>query len=557
MVHLIKNKHDFILTFFVGLAFLYGILSFQHYSPSFHDFYIHTFVFFLCSVGLFLFFIKREVKLYTSQALWLVFLLIFIIQPIFNNLIYVDGLIFPIAIILLMLFLSLAVSNIELKDQFIKKMALILALGAILLQLTQFLHIFNVEKLIELMLIPRQKSRFSGNLFQPNQTAFVFVLGIISVMYYFCNKSVIKYFLIFLLSFGVAFTASRTGLLLLVLFVFVFNVFMNKLSGISFFKVKDFISSLLGFTFGVLIYPYFSVAGTVVARAASGLDEARLSLLHRVWLIICDHPVMGGGWKSFSGFGIEYFDRIKWFDSVDHSHFIFGQLLAEFGVFGLIVIFIFIGLLIKNIRVSSIKDAYVLVILMVILFYSFFEFPLWQLRYLIIFSIFLSLYDRGGKVICVINNYLLLSILLLLSFFSLYYSYQYKGVSYLYDRVLNNNKTIAEDKAILLDVNYVYGFGYFDDVIRYEIYSKYMKDLNLIVDIGDRLVRYTPSYYYLIKHATSLALIGNSYNSIYYFKASCNYAYGQYCTETKNYLKSLAERDPDHFEHIYIAVSKN
>ena len=91
MVHLIKNKHDFILTFFVGLAFLYGILSFQHYSPSFHDFYIHTFVFFLCSIGLFLFFLKREVKLYTSQILWLVLLLIFIIQPIFNNLIYVDG----------------------------------------------------------------------------------------------------------------------------------------------------------------------------------------------------------------------------------------------------------------------------------------------------------------------------------------------------------------------------------------------------------------------------------------------------------------------------------
>lgn len=62
MVHLIKNKHDFILTFFVGLAFLYGILSFQHYSPSFHDFYIHTFVFFLCSVGLFLFFIKKGGK---------------------------------------------------------------------------------------------------------------------------------------------------------------------------------------------------------------------------------------------------------------------------------------------------------------------------------------------------------------------------------------------------------------------------------------------------------------------------------------------------------------
>ena len=72
---------------------------------------------------------------------------------------------------------------------------------------------------------------------------------------------------------------------------------------------------------------------------------------------------------------------------------------------------------------------------------------MWQLNYLIIFSIFFIIMI-GGKVICVINSILLLSILLLLSWFH-YIIHQYKEFHILYDRVLNNNKTMAEDKAIL------------------------------------------------------------------------------------------------------------
>ncbi|MQZ31559.1 O-antigen ligase family protein [Acinetobacter haemolyticus] len=550
-----EKIQESIFYFFISLSFLYGILSFQHYSPSFHDFYIHTFVFFFCSIGTTIFFIKKEVNLYFNQFLWLILLFIFLIQPIFNHIIYMDGLIFPIAIIILMLFVSLAVSNLRFKDEFKKNIALTMVVGAILLQLTQFFHILKIESMIELMRLPLQISRFSGNLFQPNQAAFVFVLGVISVMYYFYDKknTLLKYFLVFLLSLSVAFTASRTGLLMLLLGVLSFNILINSFLKVSLLKLNFGFYSILGLILGLFLYPYFSESGNVAERIISGVDEPRLSLLHRTWLIILDHPLLGGGWKSFASFGTEYFNKLAWFDTTDHSHFVFGQLLAEFGLLGLFCIFLLLYLFIKNIKIKNIEQSYVLAILLVILLYSFFEFPLWQLRYLLIFAVFLSLYDSYDRKYYTIKKWYLISfILFLLSIFSLYYSFQYNKIAQVYNIVLDESISHEGKKKEVLDIDYIYGFGYFNDLLVYEVVSNDDSDLNKKIEIGNRLVRYTPSYYYLIKHATFLALIGNTYSANYYFNASCNYAYGRYCEKTKKYLGELSKSNPDKFNDIYL-----
>lgn len=382
-------KKEIIFYLFIGISFLYGVLSYQHYAPSPHDFYIHSIVFTLCSIGVFFSFFKQNIKIYLNQFLWVLLFLIFLIQPILYHINYIEGLTFPLASSLLLLFLSIAASNVINKEKLTLVMCLILGLAAILLFVTQLFHVFQLDFIVKAFNMPLQRSRFSGNLGQPNQTAFVFVLGVISIMYFLRDKySLLKYSLIFLLSIGIALTVSRGGFLMLFLGVLIFNLYLNYFNKISLFRLTSFFTASIGLLCGTLIYPYLSQSFTIVERSATLLGSKRLSHLQQTWLIISEHPFMGIGWKNFTGSGLEYSNQLAWFGTTDHSHFIFGQLWSEFGIFGLALIGLFFYIIFKNIKISNIKQAYISIILAIILMYSCFEFPLWQFRYLMIFLFF-------------------------------------------------------------------------------------------------------------------------------------------------------------------------
>ncbi|UTO19846.1 Wzy polymerase domain-containing protein [Acinetobacter sp. Z1] len=553
----IKNSfNEMFFCLFIGLSFLYGILSYQHYSPSFHDFYIHTIVFALCSIGLSFFYMKKNIKIYLNNFLWFILAIIFIVQPVLNKIIYVDGLIFPLAVTFLTFFLSVAISNMVDKDGITKIIAFILICGSVLLLFTQISHILNIEFIVKAMQIPLQLGRFSGNLFQPNQTAFVFILGVISLMYFCNNKNnILKYILIFILSVGVAFTVSRSGFLMLLLCSFVFNLLLNYFNKISLLKLKDFFICLVGFLFGVLIYPNFS-SGTILERVIGG-DNVRISLLHQSWLIIFEHPITGVGWKNFAGSGLAYFEKIEFLNSADHSHFFFTQLWSEFGILGLLVVFLFFYIFIKNVKILNVRESYVFVVLSIFIIYSCFEFPLWQLRFLIIFSIFLSLYDRTSKSFYIINRGYYVSIILIgFVCLSLYYSYKYSEVARVYDFVVNKNNNLADKVKKLDEINSIFGFGFFDDILIYEVISEGDFNLKVKIDIGNRLVHYLPSYPYLVRHGTSLALSGDEKGATYYFEATCRYSYGSHCEEVKKYLQVLSDQNPDYFKNIYNTVEK-
>lgn len=546
-------KENF-LYIFVSISFLYGILSFQHYSPSFHDFYIHAFVFLFLNIGLFVYFFNKELKIYLNQFLWFLVFLTILVQPIFNNIIYKDALIYPLAIILSILFLSIAISNLNNKEKFISKMSFTIILGAVLLQLTQIFHILKLGFWVDIMHLPLQVERFSGNLFQPNQTAFIFVMAVISVIYFFRNLKfhLLEYFLIFIFSLGVAFTVSRSGFLILFISVLFFNIYYNLLNNVKFINLKYFFISVFGLILGVFLYPYFSNNIDIVNRANMSLDDPRTSLFHRTWLIIKEHPFMGVGWKNFSSAGLEHFNELRWFSSTDHSHFIFGQLISEFGLLGVGIILLFLIVFIKNRKVLSISHLYVLTMILIIVFYSMFEFPLWQLRYLIIFSIFLSVFDRSERVFFIINkSYMFTALTFFFSFFSIYYIFEYKRTSYLYSYILNEKIDLIDKVKEIEKIKPVFGFSFFDDLIVYEVLSNGNFDLNKKIEVGNRLVHYVPSNVYLMRHARNLAEVGQYENSKYFFSASCHYNFGRECEQTKKYLRDLAIYDPENFKNIY------
>lgn len=548
-----ESTNEILLYLFISLSFLYGILSYQHYAPSFHDFYIQSIAFSLCGIGLFFFFIRKNIKIYLNSFFWIILFLIFLIQPIFYNIVYVDGLIFPLTITLLMFFLSVAISNFSNREKLIRNISFLVALTAILLWITQVVHIFKIENIISLMKLPLQNNRFSGNIFQPNQAAFVFVLGVISLMYTLRGKYILlNYFLIFILSLGVAFTVSRSGFLILILSVLIFEFLLNYFENIPLYKLKFFIICVLGLVLGVMVYPYFSPTINIVDRATTSLGDTRLAHIHQSWLIISEHPIMGIGWKNFTGTGLTFSDQISWFNTVDHSHFFLTQLWTEFGVLGLGLVTLFGYILIKNIKISTLNEAYVAVFLMVIMMYSCFEYPLWQFRYLIIFAVFLSLYDRSEKIYYTFQKgYIISTILVVFIIGSLYYSYQYMHVARAFEFVGNSKNSIEDKTSKVLGLDLTYGLGFFNDLMIYEVIAEGNYTLEDKISMGNKIVNYFPTYPYLVRHGTLLGLNGNQEQAIYYLSASCDFDYGQHCKYTKEHLKSLVEQEPSQFKEIY------
>lgn len=556
-----KKTFNSYFIFFIGIAFFYGILSFQHYAPSVHDFYINSIVFFICSVGTFFCLLKKKyLEIKINQFLWLFCLGVFIIQPFINYITYIDGLIFPIAQFLLVLIISIVVSNLNDNKKFIESLAIILSITSFFLLLTQFSHVFKIHYFVDLMRIPLQNQRFSGNLFQPNQTAFVFVLGVISLIFLSEKiNSYLKYFLIFLMSIGVYFTASRSGLLMLIIFSLILNIYINYSESKKIFIVKDFLCIIGGVIIGVFSYAYFTNGIDTLNRASLSNEDPRLAFLKQAELIFLEHPITGVGWKNFASTGLDYYERVGYLSTTDHTHFIFTQLISEFGLLGLLVIIIFFFVLIKNIFFIKDKyDFYVFSVLLIFIVYSCFEYPLWYFRYLMIFSIFFSLFDKTSKSYYRIDKGYLISIVsFLLSVFSIYYIYQYNKVAYVNDIVFSETQKDSSKFNAISSMDSVFGFTYYKDLFLYQTISidGFLLDDSIV--IGERLVNYVPLPEYLMKQGALMGLDGQQIKSYNYFKAACYYQSGRKCQVAEQYLNSLAKQYPEYFQVIYLELIKN
>jgi O-antigen ligase len=554
------KKYENILVFFLGLSFFYGVLSYQHYAPSSHDFFINSISFILCTFGLFLFYIlNSSIKVKLNSLLWIFLFIVFLFQPIINNIIYVDGLIFPLAQIFIIFTLSVAVSNIRDKDYFIKWLSVVIIFTSFSLLLTQLIHFFNINFLVEIMRLPLQEKRFSGNLFQPNQTAFVLVLGVISTIFLLNKKNFLKFLIVFFLSLGVALTVSRTGFLMLLFSLLLFNLFDNFLENRKIIILKDFLFGVLGLVIGLFLYSYFSENINTIERVSESSKDVRLNFLHQTFLIIKDNPITGVGWKNFASTSLQYYDQVGWLSLTDHSHFIFGHIVSEFGILGWGIIVLFFIIFIKNFYyIKNRSEIYVILILLTFIVYSSFEYPLWYFRYLMVFSIFFALYDNRTKKIYEINRGYLVAIpILIILLFAIYYSFQYKKLAYLNDIIFNDTVSDRVKYEKIAQTKFVFGFSYFSDLFLYQSLSTDGFLLKDSIEIGERLVKYIPMNQYLVKQGTLMGLDGQEEKAYNYFKASCSYHRGIECENTKNYLKELSLHYPENFDGIYRKINNN
>lgn len=171
------------------------------------------------------------------------------------------------------------------------------------------------------------------------------------------------------------------------------------------------------------------------------------------------------------------------------------------------------------------------------------------------FSIFLALYDQSEKSYYTFHKgYIVSAILAAMIGLSVYYAQQYIKVANTFSFMANPQVTLEQKTNKVLQLNPTYGFGFFNDLMIYEIVAEGNYPLEDKIAMGHKMVHYFPTYPYLVRHGTLLALNGNQEQAIYYLSASCDFDYGKNCKYTKEHLKAFAEQNPNQFEEIHQVI---
>ena len=99
----IKKNSLSIFLGFLSLVYLLGVTSYKHTSMGRWDMYMGLVLTLLLAIGLLIWYSSNSIKkIGISTVTWLLMLLVFILQPLLNHITYLDSLIFPIGIMLVL-----------------------------------------------------------------------------------------------------------------------------------------------------------------------------------------------------------------------------------------------------------------------------------------------------------------------------------------------------------------------------------------------------------------------------------------------------------------------
>src|SRR5690625_2212277 len=305
---------------------------------------------------------KRGVMITTVDIMWILFLSLFVLNIVLNNLItsanLIDILIYASAILFLLL-VKVDMKLFEYPLKWIKILGIIYALSAIFqylftdVYLSHILPLFTQSEQSSILKLLRGNS-YTGFTNQTAHLAGYIVSGIGIIIFSnwktkLSTKIVLISYLIVLLI-GLLLTAKRAHLLFLIVAALITIIFtLNN---------KTFIKNALKLTAGGLaaIFIAFLLITSVelsddspimgfvneIDATISGVIEGedissgRLTLYERSWYLFNDNPIFGIGWKEFINNSLGLINT----DEGSHPHNIYLQLLTELGILGFILFII-------------------------------------------------------------------------------------------------------------------------------------------------------------------------------------------------------------------------
>lgn len=561
LYRLISNKTTIVLLV-LSVAFLIGILSFEHVYPGDRDFNLGALQLVIISAGLALYIAlskyNENIRLSYMSLFWLIFALYLLIQIFLIDFDYPDEIYLLLGVSIFFFILSTVISNLSNIDKqyLVDGLTSFLILGCLLELLTQLGHLYQLAFLYGDILLPIEyNGRPIGNIGQPNQLAYIYSLGLLASIYKISHLTYTKSWVqhlrigyysvaIGLFALGIALTASRGGIILL-LFAIVtssllfYSEFLARIKALGVFSIV----SILGFFFGSYLLAANSQMVTAAARLASGESKPlRLYQLEQSWIIFQQQPVVGIGWGKYSTGVLENALNLPWFIYNSHSHMIFSQIATELGVIGLIIIVVPMLLVIPR-RVFKLQYAYqkiALACVLITLLYSLSEYPLWYFVYLTIFVVFFSLIDFkvfnvNFNVVKKYTSVLVLSVMCVYAFFGYKTYMKYSDVA---TELMTGGDLINIQKNIDSELPVFFGLSKHRNKLLYAMAGTGADNLNIKIELGNKVLSYENSFYFLIKQANYYVLSNDDKSALLLYKKACVYNFAEECNKVEETIAS-------------------
>lgn len=570
-------KKNILFFIFLTAAYVWGVVSFQHYLPAGTDFFLSLYSATILSVGLFFNFISTKKTTMPTNTIsittiaWIMFLILFLLQPILNSITYIDDYLLSVLTILLCVILSCAITNLSdnQKNTAVTFMAVGILGAGIFTVIAQIVQVIGWDKL-DGILFMSTSTRLFGNIAQPNQAAYVLVMAWAAFMY-LCieyknkvNQYKIPFFVLanmitFLIVVGLALSASRGGIVLMACAIIGSALIYYQSIKIRMILVLAFLpSAIAGYFIGTDLLQSFafneleSAVDRLVGEGESlGMRKA---LLHQAWLAFQSSPITGIGWDNLKYFGLTKAEQLSWFTVAHHAHNLPAQIAAELGVLGLIPLSIFFVILIKNFSFKlPYYKAFVYIILGLTLAYSLSEYPLWHFRFLLLAVFFIAVIDNSQIKLNIDFSKISAGIALLFVFGGSYYInqyYRYVEVSY---AIKSDLTDYEQEIAAYQDLPNVFGYTKYKEVLLYMLSPIDEKNLELQIKLGDRVLSHYLDRFIMLKQADLLILAGRNEEAEKLFKAACVFQdfvqSGNGCKEIVKSLKETAETDVKYMIH--------
>lgn len=567
-----------ILACAVGLAFCIDILGVNKYLPSYFNFYSGAWSVAIISLALVIWYGCHKIcGLAPSVFLWLSAAILILLQPLLHSYAYADSLLFPIAVLMFAALLSCAVTNTDDKPKFVGQLAWWVWLTSVGTVLSQIGQLLQLSSLYGWLIFPAGSQQLLyGNTAQPNQTAFVLSLGLMSIFYlmHVARDEQVKSFLhnnqwnkikqlllllsVPILGMGLYWTASRGGVILCFAALCLAALSVKPLHAQWRFWGLYSVLFVVGFFAGKVIQEWLSIDVTVTNMAGRVLNQhnlsGRIELQQQAWLLIKDNWLLGVGFNRFLQSGYEHAEQLQWYTAATHTHLLPTQLLAEMGLLGLLLfVWLCVSLiyLVKNTQFSlNPAMLWPIAVVGLTLLYSLSEYPLWYVSYLSLFVVALALLEKPNWFKISINwSKILALVSVLFLSISLFYIYQYKQLS---NRVyaIKEVPTWSQQMAIYNGIGNVYGFLHYKEDILFALMPVNKDELDRKIGLGTRVMSYYQSSDYLIKIADLYALDGNEDAAISNYQKACHINYGNKCREVLKHLNQQAENSPNEFKII-------
>lgn len=547
------------LILIVFSIYAFGTATTQHYLPSQIDFLPNITVIGLLCSGLIFLLTKIKIKnIGMDSIFWLLLFLLILAQPFFIDYAYLDGMIFPVATILVCLILSIIINNTFDKHKLIGYSAfgfIVVALFNTIFQLLQYANVSDDLWFVMTM----QGNRFFGNVGQPNQLAFIYALGIAACHYLLIKaeykRNIFLFMTLIILSICLALTSSRGGLILALASFLIYGLNFKRI-----LNIKTVLSSvgvsIVGFLVGSYLLTIHKLySEDTLSRLSTGDNAARIELIQQAWVQFLYHPLLGVGFGNLLADSLEHIEQVDWFVFNIHSHNIIMQFAAEFGVLGLGILLMAAVIVIRSYWQSrNLESSFIFVALIIVGLYSLSEYPLWYTRFLLIAVFLLAVINNKTIKVNINFNKLFIGLAVLCILGSVYYYQSYKEYhrvnTYLnyYKSLDSDNLTKSEEQEIsqiqqqmLMELPSVFGFSDYKEFFIYHLLPKDNLDLEERINLGNRVLTKFLTHDLLLKQALYFGLNNQPKQALHLYQGACLLDHSESCDVVSLHVNELAD----------------